>query len=289
MLEVSSLFRGIVSGFVHKSMGQDNASKLLRGKLKEPPDNGFGLSIRRVLDVLDILRRSERPLRSSEIFEQLSIPRSSGYEIIKILEASEYIERRGGGNAFSLGRQLHILGMIYREQVDLLKDGGPIVEALRERTGETVQLCILDNDYLLVLLKEDGLQPVRIISKVGTRVPVNWGASGRLLVSDLPDKQLVDFLTRTASPSPIDQRPVDIPALVKEIRTFRRRGWAFELNQTNEHAGCIAAPVLDLQGHCIATLSVVVPEQRLQKGQLQPLVSAVREAARQLSSKLGAS
>jgi DNA-binding IclR family transcriptional regulator len=279
----------MVGGFVQKSLGQGSRPKLPRGKPKGPPDNGFGLSIKRVLEVLEVLRRSERPLRSSEIIQQLSIPRSSGYEIIKILEASEYIERRGSNNAFSLGRQLHILGMAYREQVDLLKDGGPIVEALREKTGETVQLCVLDNDYLLVLLKEDGLQPVRIISKVGTRVPVNWGASGRLLVSDLPDKQLVDFLSRTASPSPIDQRPVDIPALVKEIRGFRRRGWAFELNQTNEHAGCIAAPVLDLQGHCIATLSVVVPEHRLLKVHLQPLVNAVREAASQLSSKLGAS
>jgi DNA-binding IclR family transcriptional regulator len=256
--------------------------------LRESTSNGFGLSIKRVLEVLEILRRSERPLRASEIIRELSIPRSTGYEIIKILEASEYIERRGDNHAFSLGRQLHILGMTYRGQVDLLKDGGPIVEALRERTGETVQLCVLDNEYLLVLLKEDGLQPVRIISKVGTRVPVNWGASGRLLVSDLDDKQLVKLLARTASPSPINQRPVDIPALVKEIRAFRRRGWAFELNQTNEHAGCIAAPVLDLQGHCIATLSVVVPEHRLQKDQLQPLVNAVRDAARQLSSKLGA-
>jgi DNA-binding IclR family transcriptional regulator len=278
-----------VTGRGQKSLEQDRRQATLPGGSKQPSEGGFGLSIKRVLDVLEILRKSERPLRSSEIIHQLSIPRSSGYEMIKILEASEYIERRGGSNAFSLGRQLHILGMTYREQVDLLKDGGPIVEALRELTGETVQLCVLDNDYLLVLLKEDGLQPVRIISKVGTRVPINWGASGRLLVSDFPDKELVDLLKRTATPSPIDGRAVNVSGLIKEIREFRRRGWAFELNQTNEHAGCIAAPVVDVHGRCVATVSVVVPEQRLQKDQIQPLVKAVRDAARALSSKLGAS
>ena len=278
-----------MTGRVRKSLEQDREPATFSGGPKQPSEGGFGLSIKRVLDVLEILRKSERPLRSSEIIQQLSIPRSSGYEMIKILEASEYIERRGGSNAFSLGRQLHILGMTYREQVDLLKDGGPIVEALRELTGETVQLCVLDNDYLLVLLKEDGLQPVRIISKVGTRVPINWGASGRLLVSDFPDKQLIDLLKRTATPSPIDRRSVNISALIKEIREFRRRGWAFELNQTNEHAGCIAAPVVDVHGRCVATVSVVVPEQRLQKDHVQPLVKAVRDAARALSSKLGAS
>ena len=278
-----------MTGRAQKSLEEDRGPATIPGGPKQSTEGGFGLSIKRVLDVLEILRKSERPLRSSEIIQQLSIPRSSGYEMIKILEASEYIERRGGSNAFSLGRQLHVLGMTYREQVDLLKDGGPIVEALRELTGETVQLCVLDSDYLLVLLKEDGLQPVRIISKVGTRVPINWGASGRLLVSDFPDKQLIDLLKRTATPSPIDGRSVNVSALIKEIREFRRRGWAFELNQTNEHAGCIAAPVVDIHGRCVATVSVVVPEQRLQKDHIQPLVKAVRDAARRLSSKLGAS
>ncbi len=260
-----------MTGRAQKSLEQDRRQATLPGGSKQPSEGGFGLSIKRVLDVLEILRKSERPLRSSEIIQQLSIPRSSGYEMIKILEASEYIERRGGSNAFSLGRQLHILGMTYREQVDLLKDGGPIVEALRELTGETVQLCVLDNDYLLVLLKGRWAATGAHHLEGGHAGPNQLGAHpGDFLVSDFPDKQLVDLLKRTATPSPIDGRAVNVSGLIREIREFRRRGWAFELNQTNEHAGCIAAPVVDVHGRCVATVSVVVPEQRLQKDQIQP-------------------
>ena len=71
--------------------------------------------------------------------------------------------------------------MAYRSHVDLLKDGSRIAEQLRDETGETVQLSVLDNDLMMVLLKEEGVRPLRIISQVGSRVPVNWAAAGRLL------------------------------------------------------------------------------------------------------------
>lgn len=55
-----------------------------------------------------------------------------------------------------------------------LKDGAQIAEELRNETGETVQLSVLEDDLMMVILKEEGIRPVRIISNVGSRVPVNW-------------------------------------------------------------------------------------------------------------------
>ena len=47
--------------------------------------------------------------------------------------------------------------MAYRSHVDLLKDGSQIAEELRDETGETVQLSVLENDLMMVLLKEEGM------------------------------------------------------------------------------------------------------------------------------------
>jgi DNA-binding IclR family transcriptional regulator len=226
-------------------------------------------------------------MRISEIIRLLNIPRSSAYELIRILEVAEYIQRVDNGVSYTLGRQLHILGVSCRDRVSIIKDGARIAESLRDRTGETVQLCVLDNDNLLVLLKEDGQLPLRIISKIGSRVPVNWGASGRLLVSDMADDELRAMLIRAAKPLPLNRKPVDIRALIRQIREFRGRGWAFEVNEANEHAGCVAAPVLDSERRCVATLSVVVPEQRLKAELLPPLVRAVQDSAMELSRRLG--
>ena len=114
--------------------------------------------------------------------------------------------------------------MAYRGQVDLLRDGSQIVEELRDATGETVQLSVLENDMMLVLLKEEGSRSIRIISRVGSRVPVNWAAAGRLLVSDLDDATLGALLKRSVRQSPTGRSITDVPKLIQQIRKFRKQG-----------------------------------------------------------------
>ena len=121
--------------------------------------------------------------------------------------------------------------MAYRSQMDLLKEGGKIVEELRDETGETVQLSVLEDNVMLVLVKEESSKPIRIISRVGSRVPVNWAAAGRLLISDLPGPELRGLLQRIAKPSPTGRAPTDPDELVRQIRRFRTQGFGFELNE----------------------------------------------------------
>jgi IclR family transcriptional regulator, KDG regulon repressor len=232
-------------------------------------EQGGSRSVRRALEILEFLLQRGEPATVAAIVSALQIPKSTAYELVRTLSEAGYLEPAGRNAGLYLGRKLFELGMAYRSQVDLLRDGSQIVEELRDATGETVQLSVLENDMMLVLLKEEGSRSIRIISRVGSRVPVNWAAAGRLLVSDLDDPTLSALLKRS-------------------IRKFRKQGYATELNETNEHAGCVAAPVIDGSGRCIAAISIVAPEHRLGKQNREELISRVREAAAKLSSRLGA-
>ena len=248
-------------------------------------DVGGSRSVRRALEIFEFLLQLGTPTTIGEIVSALQIPKSTAYELVRTLSDSGYLEpsRRGG---IFLGRKLFELGMAYRAQVDLLRDGSQIVEELRNACGDTVQLSVLENDMMLVLLKEEGSHPVRIISRVGSRVPVNWAASGRLLVSDLDDDALTSLLGKSVRQSPTGRASTDIPKLIQQVRKFRKQGYATELNETNEHAGCVAAPVIDGSGKCIAAISIVVPEHRLKQNRGE-LTRHVRAAAAQLSQRLG--
>ena len=244
-------------------------------------------SVRRALDILELLLSEDRPTPVSAITGRLGIPKSTTYELVHTLIDGGYLDRNDQTGHVTLGRKLYDLGMAYKSRVDLLKEGSRIVEELRDLTGETVQLSILENDMMVVVMKEDGIRPIRIYSRVGSRVPVNWAAAGRLLVSDLPDGALADLLIREARQSPSGNAITDVPTLVEQIRRFRQQGYALELNEVNEHAGCVAAPVVDSNGRCVASISIVAPEQRLNVDNLQKLIDDARAAARQLSARLG--
>jgi DNA-binding IclR family transcriptional regulator len=252
-----------------------------------PVSEEGGRSARRVLAIFELMLQRGEPVTVAEVVRALRIPKSTAYELVRTLTAACYLERNGTATYF-LGRKLFELGMAYRSQMDLLKEGGKVVEELRDETGETVQLSVLENNVMLVLVKEESSKPIRIISRVGSRVPVNWAAAGRLLVSDLSASELKPLLQRIAKPSPTGRAPTDPDELVRQIKRFRTQGFGFELNEANEHAGCVAAPVTDVSGKCVAAISIVAPEQRLQRQHREVLIDAVRRAADKLSRRLGA-
>ena len=244
-------------------------------------------SLRRAAAILDLLLDADEPLPVSVLTTRLGIPKSTAYEIVRTMAELNLLETSSQGTVV-LGRKLFELGMAYKSHIDLMKEGSRIVEELRDETGETIQLSVLENDMMLVLLKEEGSMPVRIISRIGSRVPVNWAAAGRLLVSDLDDVALRAALVRSISQSPTGKAAVDIDELIAQIRAARAQGHATELGEVNEHAGCVAAPVIDASGRCIAAISAAAPEQRLRGENRQRLIEAVTAAARALSKRLGA-
>jgi DNA-binding IclR family transcriptional regulator len=243
-------------------------------------------SVQRAIDILGLLLSRDRPVAVSDIVSTLGIPKSSAYELVRTLTENNYLERETS-SAYRLGRKLLELGTAYHSQVDLLKEGARIIEELCHETGETTQLSVLEDGSMLVLLKEESSQPIRIISRVGSRVPVNWAAAGRLLVSDLDDAALREVLQRHIKPSPTGKAKMDVDGLIAQIRQFRKQGYGTELGEANAHAGCIAAPVLDASGHCVAAISLIAPEQRLRKENREFLVRAAKDAARKLSHRLG--
>jgi DNA-binding IclR family transcriptional regulator len=266
--------------------GKALAKVLEKVRAKPGLDEG-GRSARRVLSIFNFMLGRGEPVTVAEMVTELDIPKSTAYDLVRTLAAAGYLERSGAA-AFFLGRKLFELGMAYRSHVDLLKEGSKIVEELRDETDETVQLSVLESNVMLVLVKEESSKPIRIISRVGSRVPINWAAAGRLLVSDLPDQELRALLHRIVKPSPTGRAPTDPGELVRQIKRFRTQGYGFELNEANEHAGCVAAPVTDVSGRCVAAISIVAPEQRLQRRHRDVLVAAVRRAAEKLSRRLGA-
>lgn len=103
----------------------------------------------------------------------------------------------------------------------------------------------------------------------------------------MTDAELTRLLSSTIRQSPTGRAITDVDKLIAQIRKFRRQGYATELNETNEHAGCVAAPVIDASGRCVAALSVVAPEQRLAKANRDTLIVSVTRAAEKLSKRLG--
>jgi IclR family KDG regulon transcriptional repressor len=241
----------------------------------------------RGLDVLELVLERREAVTVGDIIKALRLPRTSAYDIVALLARRGYLAAAAEDRGYTLGRQLYRLGLGHERASILLREARPVVAALRDEIGEIVQLSILDHDANLVVLREEGHGRINIVFPVGMRTPINWSASGCLLISDLGDADLRERLRATIRPSLTGRAPVEIAKVIGEIRRFRAAGHAIKRSHVHEHVVMVAAPVLDGTGRCAAAITIVAYEVGLNERRMRALVAAAKRSAAELTARLG--
>ncbi len=253
--------------------------------LNEPVRRTRTSGIDRALQIFDHLQQLERSATAYEIARAVGAPLSTIYAIIDDLVEKNLLERDGNGMIW-FGPRLYHYGLSYARCLDLLSAATQEMHELARQSGETVQVCGRDQDMMVVLAMEDGAGHFNVSSRVGSRSPLNWTASGRLLVGHLPREELIEIFTRSARVSPTGRAETDAEILANNAHEALAQGLSIQAGESDYAVACIAAPVLDRSGQCQATMSIVVPEHKVHQ-QDPNLIGLVRESARRVESRLG--
>jgi DNA-binding IclR family transcriptional regulator len=243
--------------------------------------------IDRALQVLDHLLETGEPSGPYAIAKAIGVPLSTAYSIVGDLVGKDLLSRRSDGSVW-LGPRLHHYGLAYARSLDFLSEASREMHDLCRAVGETVQICGRDADHMVVLAMADGPGHFRVTSRIGTRVPLNWTASGRLLVGHLPEKERLAVFRRCARASPTGKAETDPAALARESREALARRLSIQVGVSDFWMACIAAPICDRAGACLATISIVLPEQKAAADGAR-LGIAVQAAAERVEKALGAS
>jgi DNA-binding IclR family transcriptional regulator len=251
----------------------------------EPGRRARVSGIERALQVLDVLREDGRPASAYAIAKALGAPLSTVYSIIDDLVDKRVLQRRADGSVW-LGPRLYHYGLAYARSLDFLDVATHEMHDLSRAVGETVQVCGLDEDHMVVLAMADGPGHFRVTSRIGTRVPLNWTASGRLLVGDRPCAELEALFRRTARSSPTGRAETDPTVLARQSREALQERLCIQMSESDFSVACVASPIRDRIGACAATISIVLPDHKIRQGR-EGYVSAVRDAAARIEARLG--
>ena len=152
-------------------------------------------------------------------------------------------------------------------------------------TGQTAQLCLLDNRKYVVAQMKEGERHFRISSDVGEPVPLPWTASGRVLVSHLDDKAILKLIPSDDFRLP-DGKRLSERTFLKEVAEARLEGFFSCDGTSGRFTHCFAAAVYDEQRQCVATLGLLTPrEEGLQDHARYK--QALIDAARQMTTRIG--
>lgn len=241
--------------------------------------------IDRALQIMDALTEQQRPMSAYELAKVAGAPISTFYRLIDELVEREMLSR-ADDTLIWLGPRLMRYGLVYRAHMDMFAEARREMNLLCQRTGETVQVCGRDGDMMVVLGMAIGGGHFRVTSDVGTRVPLNWTASGRLLLGHLPQDQRAAVFAAAAKPSETGRAETDPQKLSELSRTDFENNVAIQISNSEYSVACIAAPIRDMLGACVLTMSVVLSETRAAERH-DELVASVQQAARAVETALG--
>lgn len=244
-------------------------------------------AIDRSLQILDLLTERAKPMSAYELARATGAPASTVYKIV-----DELLERnmlsRSGETLIWLGPRLLRYGLTYRASVDAFAEARREMNRLCAEVGETVQVCARDEGMMTVISMARGPGHFNVASDVGTRVPLNWTASGRLLLGHMSEADRRAVFAESARSSETGQAETNPDVLSRMARTEFERRLAVQMSASEYAVACIASPICDPGGACIATISIVLPETKA-KAELDRLTEAVQTAARNIENALGRS
>ena len=136
-------------------------------------------SVIKAFDVIDYMALSEKELGVTEISEALNYGVSATYHLLNTLKECNIIEQNETTKKFKLGLKLWQIGMRAYEQNDISIILKPYLRKLKELTGETSNLTILDNNQIVYIAQEESNRLLKMFTKIGVSAPLHCTGAGK--------------------------------------------------------------------------------------------------------------
>jgi DNA-binding IclR family transcriptional regulator len=254
---------------------------------EQPSDTRSVKSALRALELLELLTREKRALSFSDFQEALAYPKASLHGLLRTMTAARWIAIEFGTKRYVLGVRVWEAGIAYTETLPIETLARPIMEKVRDATGETIQLAVLEDFEALYVAKVDGKHLLRLDSSVGMRLQPHATATGKMLLSGIADERLAEWLTSQPLKRYAPGTLTEPAAVMKEIARVRRLGYAVDREERISGVICLAVGIRNHSGAIAAAMSVSAPVFRFKKREQDSALEQLRIAATELSAALG--
>jgi DNA-binding IclR family transcriptional regulator len=162
---------------------------------------------------------------------------------------------------YRLGIKLVELGQLAVSRDRLCSLAMPILEEVREHTGDTIQLAIPDRAEVLYIQRMETLRVKNVIGKRGRRLPLHATSCGKILAAH--DPLLADARIALGFPPLTTRTVTDAAEFLRMLRETRDNGYAVSADEAVIGLASVSARIYDRSHRVSASLSLVAPTSRL--------------------------
>lgn len=252
------------------------------------PGDGYVQSFARGLEVIRSFSASAPRQTLSEVAERSGLSRAGARRILLTLESLGYV--RSDGRLFSLSPRILDLGFAYLSSMPIWNLAEPVMQALVSEVRESCSAAVLDGTDIVYVLRVPTHKIMSLSLGVGSRLPAYCTSMGRMLLSALPQAELMQCLAASDRTARTKYTVTGIKDLASRIAQVRKQGWSLVNQELEEGLVSMAAPITNRAGQMVAALNISGQANRtsakvMQETMLPPLLAAAQAVSRMLSAQ----
>ena len=246
-------------------------------------------SVVRTLTMIETLSAHRGGATITALAAELSLPKSSVFRMLNTLLEFGYVRQDPTTERYALGpRFLHLAASVEHGS-DVRELAHPFLVELSERTTETVHLAVRVGDHMVYIDKIDSPRSVVMASRVGQQGPLHSTALGKAYLSAMPPEERRSVVQSLPLERRTDRTLVAPEALLKDLETCARRGFAIDNVENEDGVRCVGAVIRGDRDAAIAALSVSAPASRFSLSAARKVGGSCADTAARIFAELGAS
>jgi DNA-binding IclR family transcriptional regulator len=253
---------------------------------------GEALGARALEKALDLLFSFQPDSPEQSLFQisrRLRFPPSTTRRLLKAMMSRRLVQQDPITKLYRLGPGVFYLASVAKEGLDVRRIALPVMEKLRDLTGENTTLHELRDGKRVCVEKVESKQVLRDTILIGDQFPAHCGASGKVLLAYLPVEEIKGYLSSAKPLAALTSRTITDPQkLSVELARIKRRGFAFSCGERVMDGLCaISAPIFDYDGKVRYSLTITLTPFRLRAKGRDELARLVGKSAEEISARFG--
>jgi len=244
---------------------------------------------RAALRIVSHLAHHNDPVPASTLARELELPRSTVYQLLRVLQDEGFVVHYPEARAYGLGALVAEIGGSVLSASRLARLGGPLLDRLVRASPVPVvaQLAVLAGSDVSYVGQASAPRAPTTVVRVGVRLPAHLTATGRAMLAALPAPQVrALFPHREALITRRGVGPRTLPELDRILRAVRLGGLATEDGEITAGYASVATTGIDRTGYPAAAIGLTYRAEAVSGDQVHALAAAVLEAAAALTARL---
>lgn len=212
-------------------------------------------------------------------------PKQTVHRALATLVASGLLEQDESSRRYRLGTGLLALTSSLLQNLDVRQVARDRLKQLSRDTAETVTIAVRSGNEIVFVDRFDGSRSIRVYCEIGRRLLLHVGAAAKAILAASDDGLAEGYLSR------LRQDESDDDALLESIRRARvdtkARGYSVSDQDVDKGVYAVGAAILDHYGRPTAGIAVATLEQLVPESRVKELGIQVRQAADDISRRMG--